>query len=292
MPTSPISFSMTASVSAVLGHRPRDLEQHGRLARAEEAGDAEDVHAGWSPSGAAAGRLRGPAGEQLGPEVLERELVAGRGDDEVVAPVALHERVQDARRARDLLDREVERLGEVGDARPVRLHVVAAGVDEHDARVVLEQQAHHLLGALAAALLHELLVLAHDGVALFQVRLGDVVAAALLLGLGGEGLVGAEQHGDAVVDPGHDERGVLGLEAEHGVGAEAVAEHDGRAGLVGLGHGGAQRLLEPLGADVQLRLELVAVDALGGAVGELADDGRAGDELQPARPFVAAPDRR
>ena len=63
-----------------------------------------------------------------------------------------------------------------------------------------------LLGALAAALLHELLVLAHDRVALLEVRLGHVVAAALLLGLGGEGLVGAEQHGDAVVDLRDDER--------------------------------------------------------------------------------------
>ena len=165
--------------------------------------------------------------------------------------------------------------------------VVAAGVDQHDARVVLEQQAHHHLGPLAAALLHELLVLAHDGVALLEVRLGDVVAAALLLGLGRERLVGAEQHGDAVVHARHDEGGVLGLEAEDGVGAEAVAEHDGRAGDVGLGHGDAQRLLEPLRADVQLRLELAAVDAVGGAVGELAEDGRAGDERQPARPGLS-----
>ncbi len=79
---------------------------------------------------------------------------------------------------------------------------------------------------------------------------------------------------------------MLGLEAEDGVGAEAVAEHDGRAGHVGLGDGDAQRLLEPLGADVQLRLELVAVDALDGAVGELAEDGRAGDELEAARPSL------
>ena len=137
-----------------------------------------------------------------------------------------------------------------------------------------------LLRPLAAALVHQLLVLAHDRVAFLQVRLGDVVAAALLLGLGRERLVGAEQHGDAVVDAGHDERGVPGLETEDGVGAEAVAEDDRRARYVSLGDRRAQRLLEPLGAHVQLRLELVAVDAVGGAVGELADDRRTGDELE------------
>ncbi len=63
--------------------------------------------------------------EELRPEVRERELVAGRGDDEVVAPAALHERVQDARRAGHVLDGQVEALGELGDARPVRLEVVA-----------------------------------------------------------------------------------------------------------------------------------------------------------------------
>ncbi len=230
-PTSPISFSMMASCA------PCSL-----IARATSRSTVvlpeprkPAMQRTFTPAVAVRRVARGvpsaAAGEQLRPEVPEGELVAGRGDDEVVAPVFGHERVEDPRRARHLLDGEVEGLGEVGDARPVRLHVVAAGVDEHDARVVLEQQAHHLLGPLPAALLHELLVLAHDGVALLEVRLGDVVAAALLLGLGGERLVGAEEHGDAVVDAGDDEGGVLGLEAEDGVGAEAVAEDDGRARL-------------------------------------------------------------
>ena len=144
-------------------------------------------------------------------------------------------------------------------ARPVRLHVVAAGVDKHDARVVLQQQAHHPLGALGPTLLDELLVLAHDGVALVQVGLGHVVGATRLRRLCGERLVGAQHHGDAVVHLGHHQGGVLGLEAQHGVRTEAVAEHDGGARLVPLGDGDAQPFLEALRAEVQLRIERLAV---------------------------------
>jgi len=42
----------------------------------------------------------------------------------------------------------------------------------------------------------------------------------------------------------------------------------------------AQRLLEPLRVDVELRFELAAVDVVHDALRELAEHGRAGDERE------------
>ena len=76
---------------------------------------------------------------------------------------------------------------------------------------------------------------------------------------------------------------MLRLEAEDRVGAQAVAEHDGDAGLVELRDGVAQGHLEVVGLDVQVRLELAAVDALRRAFRELAGHGRTGEQDQPCR---------
>jgi len=165
---------------------------------------------------------------------------------------------------------------------------MAPRIDEHDACVVREQRAHHLLGAFEATLLNELLVLAEDGVALLQVSLGHVVRAMSLLRLLRKRLIRPEHHRDAVVHARNDERRVLGLEAKDGVGAHTEAEHDGSARLVGCSNGDAQRLLEAVGAHVQLRLERLALDVVGSALGEFAEDGRAGNEREPARPVLDA----
>src|SRR5664279_2279760 len=82
--------------------------------------------------------LRPGAAGELRAEVTQRELVAWRRHDEVVAPAALHEGVDDARGPGHVLDLEVEAARELVDALAVGRHVVPPGVDQHDARVVLE----------------------------------------------------------------------------------------------------------------------------------------------------------
>ena len=106
---------------AVLGHGPRHLEEHGRLARAQEAGDAEDVHAwvsrrrpGTGP-GVADGAGASPVNSS-GRKSCSVSSWPGGATTKSSPQSLLHERVEDPRRARDLLHGEVERRGELGDA--------------------------------------------------------------------------------------------------------------------------------------------------------------------------------